>query len=668
MTQALISSMHFLTDPQFATLTALCDTLAPGITRTDDPHGFWGRSASDLGIPRLFTRAVRDLQSPEQGRELKLLLDALGRGATALPLTGHARPFVALTPLERERVLQRWSTSPVPQFRRAFQALKRLTLALYYSAPDATGVNPAHAALDYARPETDPPATRRPSPILPLQPHVGETLTCDAVVVGSGSGGGVVAGALAAAGRDVIVIEKAGARFASDFDDDEYAGYQRYYENQAVLTTEDLGISILAGSALGGGTTINWAVSFRTPDHVRAEWETEHGVSDLTGAGFSEDLDSVCNRIGVNEADAIAGPSAQRLEQGAKALGLPWGPTPLNVVGCAAEGAERCGFCTFGCPRDRKRSTLVTTLEDAAAGGARFLVDAQVEQVLIEGGRAVGVRVRTPAGAVTVRARAVVVAAGSLHTPALLLRSGLTNPLIGRNLRLHPTAAMYGDYGRPVRLWHGPMLSRYMPAHTDLDGRGYGVVIEHPPAHPGLLALALPWRSGEQHKRMMARSAHYAAFIAITRDTGSGRVTIDAQGRPRIAYRLNDVDSGHLLRGLEAMFDLHAAAGADEIGGPQSGLTPWRRRIDRASYIGQIRQIGLGVNRAMVFSAHQMGTAQLGGSPRTSVVDPYGASWEAQGLYVADASLFPTSSGVNPMITAMALARRVARRVASDLG
>jgi len=660
--------MHFLTDPQYATLTALCDTLAPAIARADDPHGFWGRSASDLGVPRLFTRAVRDLQSPEQGRELKLLLDALGHGATALALTGHARPFVQLAPLERERVLQRWSTSPVPQFRRAFQAIKRLTLALYYSAPDASGVNPAHIVLGYARPEPDPASVRRPSSISTLLPRDGQVLTCDVVVVGSGAGGGVVAGTLAAAGRDVIVIEKGGARSAPDFDDDEYTGYQRYYENQAVLTTEDLGVTILAGSALGGGTTINWAVSFRTPDHVRAEWEREHGVSDLTGAEFTQDLDAVCARIGVNEAEAIAGPSAQRLEQGASALKLPWGPTPLNVEGCVAEGAERCGFCTFGCPRDHKRSTLVTYLEDAAGGGARFLVGAEVERVLLDGGRAVGVQVRTPTGDVTVKARAVVVAAGSLHTPALLLRSGLGNPNLGRHLRLHPTAAMYGDYGKPVGLWHGPMLSRYVSAYTDLDGRGYGVVIEHPPAHPGLLALALPWRSGEQHKRMMARTLHYAAFIAITRDTGSGRVTIGADGRPRIAYQLNDVDGRHLLRGLEAMFDLHAAAGADEVGGPQSGLTPWRRRIDRAGYISQMRQIGLGVNRAMVFSAHQMGTARLGGSAGTSVVDPYGASWEAAGLYVADASLFPTASGVNPMITAMALARRVARRVASDLG
>ena len=144
--------MHFLNDTQFATLTALCDTLAPSIERPDDPHGFWACSASDLEVPRLFTLAVRDLQSPEQGRELKLLLDALGRGATALPLTGHRKRFTALTPLERERVLQRWSTSPLPPLRRAFQALKRLTLALYYSAPNTSGRNPAHGVLGYEKP------------------------------------------------------------------------------------------------------------------------------------------------------------------------------------------------------------------------------------------------------------------------------------------------------------------------------------------------------------------------------------------------------------------------------------------------------------------------------------------------------------------------------------
>ncbi|MCS6909699.1 MAG: FAD-dependent oxidoreductase [Anaerolineales bacterium] len=654
---------HFLTDSQFATLTALCDTLVPSIERSDDPHGFWKRKASDLDVPRLVARAVRDLQSDEQQREFKQLLDYLERPFMAGVLTGHFKSFVQLTPKQRERVLQRWAVSPLPQLRRAFQALKRLTTALFYSAPDESGANPNHAALGYAVPARQP--AESPSLLPLISPTTETALDCDVVVVGSGAGGSVVAAELARAGKSVIVVEKGGAYTERDFDGVEFTAYQKLYENRGMLATRDLGVVVLAGSVLGGGTVINWGACFRTPDHVREEWEHEHACVGIAGGDFTAALDAVCARLGVNEEEALPSREAQVLERACDRLGLGCGVIPQNRFGC--DEPDLCGWCTFGCPRGTKRSAPRTYLADAAEHGARFLVNAEAKKVLIENGRATGVEVEVVAApngprTLTVHARAVVVAAGSLHSPALLLRSGLDNPNIGRGLHLHPTVPVIGTYPDVIEPWRGPMLTRYVNQWANLDGRHYGVLIEHPPAHPGLIGLGLPWRSGAEHKEAVAGMRRGAIFIAITRDRDGGRVSVDKQGRPVLDYRLSRYDGAHLLRGLQECFRLHRAAGATAICGPHSGLEPFSGG-ELEAYLERVARAGLAPNRLNVFSAHQMGTCRMSGKRAEAVLTPQGEAWDVRNLYVADASAFPTASGVNPMLTVMALAHRTAQAV-----
>lgn len=654
---------HFLTDSQYATLTALCDTLVPSLERADDPHGFWKRRASDLDLPRLVIRAVRDLQSDEQQHEFKQLLDYLERPFTAGLLTGHFKPFVALRPEQRERVLQRWAVSPLPQLRRGFQALKRLTTALFYSAPDESGSNPNHAALGYAVPARQPNEAASSLPL--VSPADEPALDCDVVIVGSGAGGSVVAAELARAGKSVLVVEKGGAYAERDFDGVEFTAYQKLYENQAVLATRDLSVVVLAGSTLGGGTVVNWGACFRTPDHVRQAWEREHACVGIAGRDFTAALEAVCTRLGVNEEEALPSREAQMLERACDRLGLGCGVIPQNRLGC--DEPERCGWCTFGCPRGTKRSTPRTYLADAAEHGARFLVNAEAKRVLIENGRATGIEVEILGAeggprTLTVHARAVVVAAGSLHSPALLLRSGLANPNIGRHLHLHPTVPVFGTYPDLIEPWRGPMLTRYVNQWSNLDGQHYGVIIEHPPAHPGLIGLGLPWRSGAAHKAAVADARRQAIFIAITRDRDSGHVRLNKQGRPVLDYRLSRYDGAHLLRGLQESFRLHQAAGATAISGPHAGLEPFASG-DLEAYLERVARAGLAPNRLIVFSAHQMGTCRMGGKRAESVLTPQGEAWDVRNLYVADASAFPTASGVNPMITVMALAHWTAQAV-----
>jgi choline dehydrogenase-like flavoprotein len=654
---------HFLTAAQFRTLTALCDAIIPSVERADDPHGFWKRSASDLDVPRLFTRAVRDLQTEAQQNELKQLLDALDRPLTAGPLTGHLKPFATLTPTQREKVLQGWAVSPLPQLRRAFQAVKRLTAALFYSVTDESNLNPNWPAIGYSGPP--PRAQGIEAGRLPTLTLNEDALECDVVVIGSGAGGSVVAAELAAAGHSVIVVEKGGNYGAADFDQNEFTAYQKLYENQAILATRDLGVVVLAGATLGGGTAINWAASFRTPDHVREEWAHEHACPEMLSAEYTRALDVVCERVSVSEDEAWASAEARKLELACDRLGLGCGIIPQNRKGC--DDPVACGWCGFGCARGGKQSTLKTYLPDAVAHGARILVNAEAQKVLIEEGRAVGVTVNVTSDAgprpLTIRARVTVVAAGSLHSPALLLRSGLANRNIGLNLRLHPTVPVFGEYEDLIEPWKGPMLTRYVNQWANLDGHHYGVVIEHPPAHAGIIGLGQVWHSGEQHKETVSRTRQQAIFIAITRDREGGRVTVDPRGQPVMDYTLSRHDGAHLIRGVRECFRLHHAAGAHEIGGPHSALTPYRRESDLEQYLQQVQHLGHAPNTLMLFSAHQMGTCRMGGMRSKAVLTPQGESWDVRNLFVADASAFPTASGVNPMITVMALAHQTAQAV-----
>ncbi|MBL8058578.1 MAG: hypothetical protein JNK29_17875, partial [Anaerolineales bacterium] len=221
----------------------------------------------------------------------------------------------------------------------------------------------------------------------------------------------------------------------------------------------------------------------------------------------------------------------------------------------------------------------------------------------------------------------------------------------------------------PVEPWLGPMLTRYVGQWSNLDGRHYGVIIEHAPAHPSLISTGVAWRSGEQHKAAMLRVRQGAFFIAITRDRDGGRVTVDRQGRPVIEYQVSRYDGAHLLRGVQEAFRLHAAAGAVEIGGPHAGLEPYRpeRDGDLEAYLKRVGAAGTASNRLAVFSAHQMGTARMGGRRAQAVLTPQGECWDVSGLFVADAAAFPTALGVNPMLTIMALAHRTAQIMKSRL-
>ena len=666
----------FLTTAQTRNLEAVCEALVPSIPPPaggGDPGGLLARSASDLDVARLLVEAL-SAEPPETHALFRRLLAMFGSPAFGLLAAGSPRGFADLQPQLRERALRRMSTSPIPMVRQAFQVLKRLVTFIFYSAPMG-GVNPNWAAIGYTanRPPSSARLVSKPIRTLPVLGDL--QLTADVVVIGSGAGGSVVAAELAAAGSDVVVLEMGDYLNEADFTGNEAEMMPRLYLGHGLLGTSDMGISVLAGSCLGGGTVVNWSDSLRTPDDVLDEWERNHGLEGVTGAAYRKGFDAAERRMEVSTLDSVPNENNAVLKLGCEAVGYHWDYIPRNASGCK----QRCGGCQYGCPLGRKRSALLTLLQDAHDRGARVIANCRVERVAVDRGRAVGVEGWAAAGPsggrhrVVVRAPTVVVAGGSIESPALLLRSGLTNPNIGRHLHLHPVAVMAGFYDRPIRAWAGSPQTIKTDEFARLRG-AYGFRIEMAPALPGIIASGTAWEGGLQHKLQMLQSANAAIFFVLTRDTGEGTVQVDRRGRPVIRYWPNRVDAGFLVKGMQEITRIAFAGGAVAVSTTHS--PPLRLNGEQARpgaigseqlarFLGDIADRGIVPNRLPLFTAHQMGTCRLGSDPKTSVADPYGQVHGVRGLFVADASGFPSASGVNPMLSVMALAYRVAQRIKS---
>ncbi len=645
-----------LTSRERAVLAAVCDTFQP-------PDGAGDRR---LLLERV-VGLIGSLPNLDDRMRLKQLLGALGSPFVNLALARRFARFDRLDLDGRVAVLRGWGDSRIQLRRAGFQALKRLVNVAYYSWPMADGSHPAWRAAGYPGP-LPPPVPPRGGRLPTVEVMEDATFDCDVVICGSGAGGGVAAGVLADAGLSVIVLEKGENLGPGEFTQVEGDMLSAAYLDGGLLMTQSGSLPILAGSCLGGGTVVNWTTSLPLGDATRLEWDRRSGLSLFSGRSFAESLARVSARSGVNIDNSDPGVRDQVLERGLRACGWHVDVIPRNATGCP-NGLE-CGYCGYGCRQDAKNSTAKTYLADAIAAGARIVVRCDVERVLSEGGRAVGVigTVRRPDGRavrLTVRARAVVAACGALHTPALLARSGLANPLIGRGLRLHPVSAVVGYFDERVEPWSGMLQTRRSEQFADQDD-GYGAMFETGPVHWALPASAFGWESPEQHSADIRRLANLSICGVLLRDREGGRVVTGRDGRPRIHYELSAYDAHHMRTAMLGAAQVLAAAGAWELMTLQQ---PPARAIPGANgwlddFADALDGRGLDRCRMALISFHQMASCAMGAVPGRGVVDETGETFDLRGLFVADASAFVTSSGVNPMITIMAIADHVAWGIA----
>ncbi len=658
--------MFTLTPARAAVLRAVADTFIPSAAGL--PSGSEGVDLDKLAA---------GIQAQPLGAQAEFgqLLDLLDKPVLGLTWFGPLRSFATLDLAQREALLQSWAGSRLPQLRKGFHALRKLCTFLYHGG-SKTETPAAWATLGYPGPDAvQPAATERP--IHTLTPTRDTTYDCDVLIIGSGAGGGVVAGELAEAGFDVLILEKGPYFHGPDFTQREVDMLGSLYDARGALSTQDGGIGILAGSCLGGGTTVNWAGAFRTPDYVLQEWAREHDAPHFTTLEFKESLNAVARATGVTTNYARHNGQNQALWDGSQALGQEVKLIPRNERGVDNSDAHfrALGYSSLGDGHGHKQGTVRTYLQTAFAHGTRLLADCRVERVTQAHGRASGAEaVYAPAGLpevrVTVRAKCVVVAGGAIQTPALLLRSGLRHPHLGQHLYLHPTVAVAARYPHRMNSWHGPSMSVVNDTFTQLHGTNYGAKLETPPTHPGLLAMVLPWLSAAQHREMLTNADHLGSFIVLTRDRDGGRVTIDKHGAALIDYTLSEFDRANMLTGVKAAAEIHVAAGATAVYLPHGTLPTLRAEngtLQNPETLAALPALNWNANRFGLYSAHQMSTARMGGHAPTHPVRVTGETVELPGLYVADGSAFPACSGVNPMLTIMALAHYTAQGLKATL-
>jgi len=645
-----------LTPVQREVLRALIDTAVPSLQVEDDPTGFWATPGSATGAHEMVELFLATVLPEADFLGIQQLLD----GMAVLGMQHQKRAA-------REAILSS-AAALAPEAKVAVQTLRGAACLFANAIPDGAGKNPFWAQYGYPGPQVSPP-TDEPY-ITPYVPTADEVLETDVVVIGSGAGGGTVAGVVASGGKDVVVLEAGGATSERDYVQLEIvAGAGMMYKGGVALTA-DSNVGLLAGHTLGGGTTINWQNCVRPTDAVLQEWATEHGLTDVA-TDFDRHLDAVLTRMGANDKCSDLNGPHQRMVEGAKALGWSWEPATLNIDPARHDPAL-AGYTQFGDVTGAKQGTLVTYLRDAYDEGARIVCHTKALRVLHEGGHATGVEAvyTDPATletrTVTVHARHVVVAAGALETPAVLLRSGIGGPAAGKHLRLHPSSGMFGVYEEDQKAWWGPPQAAIMDEFRDL-GDGYGLIVEGSQYYPGVFAFQLALTDGKAHKELMAKFARMCDLLFITRDHGGGEVTLDEHGEAVHHYALDDPrDQEQVRKGLRVLAELHLAAGAQELWLNTPTAPKLTRGDDLEAWLTGLYALPFGAGGIAMGSAHQMGSARMGTDPNDSVADPTGQLHDVKGVWIGDTSAFPTPSGANPMLTCMALAHRTAENVLTE--
>lgn len=692
MSTAKVHTDLAVTDTEYSTAVSKLKDLIPA--GDPDAENTVKEYLEDYGSKnpafRLEMQRILAVYMPQSQRsQLCIVLNVLNTRAGSLALTGYITPISEQPTNIREAIVQSWATArlgPLRQLHRSLTILSKQTwvkispqLRRLVGVPRLPTGMRAGKGYDYEFLQI-PPGDN---------PEVIET---DVVIVGSGCGAGVSAKNLAEAGHRVIVVEKAYSWTPDHFPMTEDNGWNHLFMNGAFISSDDTSVSVVAGQSWGGGGTVNWSASLQTQGFVRREWAAK-GLPFFTSSEFQESLDRVCDRMGVSTKFIKQNRSNEILLEGARKLGWAHKEVPQNTGGAQHD----CGFCTFGCGSCEKQGPAISYLPDAARAGAKFIEGFHAKKIVFseQSGKKVAIGVlgnwvsRDIHGGVAdspvtqrkvlIKAKRVIVSAGTMQSPLLLLRSGLKNPQIGRNLYVHPVTVLGAIHNEDIKPWEGAILTSVVGEYENLDGHGHGAKLEATNMIPSSWLMWLDWKGALAYKLDAARLKHMVGYISICRDRDTGRVYPDpVDGRVRFQYSPSKFDKAHILEGLLALAKIQYVEGATEIFTVMPGMRPFIRDPTVPSstgindsgfltWLNEVRAKGFSFPESVFVSAHQMGSNRMSARARDGVVDPKGAVWGTEGLYVADASVFPSASGVNPMVTVMAIADYISRGVVVGL-
>ena len=481
---------------------------------------------------------------------------------------------------------------------------------------------------------------------------------CDVVVVGSGAGGGSMAAELAEAGLEVVILEEGGHYTSKDFSlDPGVAVPQLYRESGSSVIMGKPNIIFSEGRCVGGSTVINGGMCWRTPEKVLQRWRWEMGLSQLTPEYMEPFFQKVEERINVApQSPQSLGKGDMLFRQAADKLGWLIHPNKRNQKDCTGEG-----ICVFGCPTDRKQSVLVTYIPRALDKGARLYTDVKIKKVRTRNKVATGVegyvldrRTGKKRGhKIRVNAKSVVLAGGALQTPVMLMNTGIKNKHLGKNFHCHPNVKVVGIFDDPIHYWKGVHQGHQI--HEFIDE---GILMAIGVVHPGLTALSFP-QIGKDSLELMELWNHMLVAGGLVDDTTTGEIKRMPWGEPMAFYQLDHVEEARLVRLAALLSQLLFTAGAKKILLPFNGL----EEIDSEDDIKKLYEANIKGEDMEVLTVHALATCRMSSNPKLGVVNQWGESWDVENLFIADGSIVPSSLGVNPQETIMALSTRTGQYI-----
>lgn len=498
-------------------------------------------------------------------------------------------------------------------------------------------------------------------------------LNADIIIIGTGAGGGTAAEVFAKAGLKVLMLEEGPLKSSDDFQMDERHAYRDLYQESAGRMSKDGSMSILQGRCVGGTTVINWTSSFRTPAETLKHWAQEFAVEGMSEEDMAPWFAQMEERLGVQEWQVAPNNNNAVLSKGAKRLNIDWQTIPRNVRGC-----WDLGYCGVGCPTNAKQSMLVTTIPSALEKGAKLLHSARVDRLIMEGRKVLGVEISAldddyqPTGKrLVAKADQVVLAAGAINGPALMLRSKAPDPhkRIGKRTFFHPTTFSFAEFDEFIDPYYGAPQSVHSDHYQWQTVTGaVGYKLEVPPLQPGLASVLLLGH-GVNHYQDIQKLPHLHSMIALLRDgfndaSEGGSIELSDDGSAIIDYKINDYLWDGVIRSWLSMAEIQFAAGAKAVRVSHVDC-PWFYSWDEAK--AGIPQLEFRTNAYTIGSAHCMGGLAMGEDQTRCLVDSQGKYHHLDNLYVFDGSVFPTSIGANPQLSIYGMASKNAHRLVETI-
>ena len=467
----------------------------------------------------------------------------------------------------------------------------------------------------------------------------------EVAVIGSGSGGGVAAHLLNEK-YEVGIFEK--GNYANGETNNETFGYHNFYETYAMQQTRGYKVLLLAGSGVGGGTSINWTTSLRTPNNILNEWDSLTGQNNyFNSSNFKSSMDFICQQLNVSESNNRIPQKETKLAEGLSQNDISYKIIPRNT---SNDQCFESGFSTFGHSDESINSSYKTWFPEDKFNSQNVYSNTSVKHLTISNGRATHINVEKNGNVQQIAVDKVVLAAGSLNTPKILLNSGYRNKHLGQHLKLHPVSGVAGKFSEEQRPWAGTMQGIYSDDNLFMKDN-YGYLLEGLPMHPSLFFPFFP-NNNDNFGDFIKSYNYWSGSIVLTSDKSSGSI-INKNPQHLWDYNLNDFDHSNLLHGLENLVRANYLAGAEEIMVAASPTMHWKKSSNEniENFINKIRAIKNEPFRILLGSAHQMGTARINPNPEQGVVGLDGKVHGLENVYIVDASTFPRCSGVNPMIS-----------------